>query len=215
MILILHLSSSGKCQIHPGGTRARGRGSATASSQSMIPLISYAPQAFLREEIAATLVQQSSGMFLLARLHMDVLATKRTSKAIQKTLQNLPTKIKDTYEQAMTRIEQKNNDDDRKMAMNLLLWIAFARRPLTVGEIEHATSIAPKTREIDPDDVVRAKDLTSLCAGLVIIDASNILRLVHFSAQNYLSENRTRWFSNGDLVIARHCLTYLSFKEFS
>ena len=168
----------------------------------------------LREEIAATLVQQSSGMFLLARLHMDALATKRTSKAIQDTLQNLPTKIKDTYEQAMTRIEQKNNDDDRKMAMNLLLWIAFARRPLTVGEIEHATSISPKTREIDPDDIVSAKDLTSLCAGLVIIDASNILRLVHFSAQNYLFENRERWFSNGDLVIARHCLTYLSFKEF-
>ena len=168
----------------------------------------------LREEIAATLVQQSSGMFLLARLHMDALATKRTSKAIQETLQNLPTKIKDTYEQAMTRIEQKNNDDDRKMAMNLLLWIAFARRPLTVGEIEHATSIAPKTREIDPDDVVSAKDLTSLCAGLVVIDASNILRLVHFSAQNYLSDNRARWFSDGDLVIARHCLTYLSFKEF-
>ncbi|KAL8796487.1 MAG: hypothetical protein Q9195_001161 [Heterodermia aff. obscurata] len=168
----------------------------------------------LREEIAATIVQQSSGMFLLARLHMDALATKRTSKAVQETLQNLPTKIKDTYEQAMTRIEQKNNDDDRKMAMNLLLWIAFARRPLTVAEIEHATSIAPKTREIDPDDVVSAKDLTSLCAGLVIIDASNILRLVHFSAQNYLSENRARWFADGDLVIARHCLTYLSFKEF-
>ena len=168
----------------------------------------------LREEIAATLVQQSSGMFLLARLHMDALATKRTSKAIQETLQNLPTKIKDTYEQAMTRIEQKNNDDDRRMAMNLLLWIAFARRPLTVGEIEHATSIAPMTREIDPDDVVSAKDLTSLCAGLVIIDASNILRLVHFSAQNYLSENRARWFSSGDLVIAQNCLTYLSFKEF-
>ena len=168
----------------------------------------------LREEIAATLVQQSNGMFLLARLHMDALATKRTSKAIQETLQNLPTGIRDTYEQAMSRIEEKNNDDDREMAMNLLLWIAFARRPLTVSEIEHATSIRPNIREIDSDDVISAKDLTSLCAGLVIIDASNILRLVHFSAQNYFSENRARWFPNGDLVITRHCLTYLSFKEF-
>ena len=32
----------------------------------------------LREEIAATLVQQSNGMFLLARIHMDALSTKRT-----------------------------------------------------------------------------------------------------------------------------------------
>ena len=167
----------------------------------------------LRKEITTTLVHQSNGMFLLARLHMDALATKRTPKAVHQTLQNLPTEIRDTYEQAMHRIAAAN-EDDRRFAMNLLRWIAFSVRPLTVAEIEHATSIVQGERELDPDEIVNASDLTSLCAGLVVIDASNIIRLVHFSAQTYLQENRTKWFPDGDLDIACNCLTYLSFNEF-
>ena len=50
--------------------------------------------------------------------------------------------------------------------MNFLLWIAFSARPLTVAEIEHATSIVQDVRDIDPDEIVNASDLTSLCAGL-------------------------------------------------
>ena len=167
----------------------------------------------LREKITATLVQQSHGMFLLARLHIDALARKRTPGSVQQTLQNLPTELKEIYESAMDRIAT-TNEDDKKLAMNLLMWTAFSMRPLRADEIEHATSILPSTRDIDTDEVVNASDLTSLCAGLVIIDASNILRLVHFSAQTYLEENRRKWFPSGDLIIARHCLTYLSFKEF-
>ena len=167
----------------------------------------------LREQIAVTLVQQSNGMFLLAKLHMDALSTKRTPKAVQATLRTLPTEIAGTYEQAMSRIEA-TNEDDRRLAMNLLRWIVFAARALTVEELEHATSVVPNSHEIDSDEIVSASDLTSLCAGLVVIDASNILRLVHFSAQSYLQDNRTKWFSDGDFDIAQTCLTYLTFKEF-
>ena len=144
---------------------------------------------------------------------MDSLATKRTPRAIREALQNLPTEISDTYDQAMQRIEA-TNDDDRKIVMNFLLWIAFASRPLSVTEIEHATSITIGATDVDPDEVLGAGDLTSMCAGLVIIDASNIVRLVHFSAQNYVYENREKWFPYGDMTLARACLTYLSFEAF-
>ena len=144
---------------------------------------------------------------------MDSLATKRTPRAIQDALQNLPTKIGDTYDQAMQRIEA-TNDDDRKIVMNFLLWIVFATRPLSVAEVEHASSVSTNTTDIDNVDVISAGELTSMCAGLVIIDASDVVRLVHFSAQNYFRENREKWFSNGHLTLARDCLTYLSFKAF-
>ena len=145
---------------------------------------------------------------------MDSLATKRTPRAVQDALENLPTKIGDTYDQAMQRIET-TNDDDRKIVMNFLLWIAFATRPLSVAEVEHASSVSASTTDIDKDEVLSAGDLASMCAGLVIIDASDIVRLVHFSAQNYFRENREKWFSNGHAVLARDCLTYLSFKAFA
>lgn len=151
--------------------------------------------------------------FLLAKLHMDSLATKRTPKAVQQALQNLPTEIGDTYDQAMQRIEA-TNDDDRRIVMNFLLWIAFSIRPLSVAEVEHASAITASTSDIDPDEVLGAGELTSMCAGLVIIDASDIVRLVHFSAQNYFREKREKLFPKGDTILARDCLTYLSFKDF-
>ncbi|KAL8939033.1 MAG: hypothetical protein Q9216_003582 [Gyalolechia sp. 2 TL-2023] len=167
----------------------------------------------LREEIASTIVQQSNGMFLLAKLHVDALATKRTPRAVQEALQSLPTEIGDTYDQAMQRIEG-TNDDDRQIAMNFLLWITTAARPLTVSEVEHACSIKSSIREIDPYEVLSASDLTSMCAGLVIIDASDIVRLVHFSAQNYFDVNREKWFPESDTILTEDCLSYLSFKAF-
>lgn len=167
----------------------------------------------LREEISSAIVQQSNGMFLLAKLHMDSLATKRTPKAVQEALQRLPTGIADTYDQAMQRIEA-TNEEDRNVAMRFLLWITFAARPLSVREIEHACSIDAQTREIDPDEVLNAHDLTSICSGLVMIDASDIVRLVHFSAQDYFYDNRERWFPGGDFILAQACLNYLSLKTF-
>ena len=132
---------------------------------------------------------------------------------MQEALQSLPTKIGATYDQAMQRIEQAN-EDDREIAMKFLQWITFALRPLTVPEVEHACAIDARAKDIDPDEVLRASDMTSICAGLVIIDASEIVRLVHFSAQNYFQENRQRWFPEGDISLARDCLSYLSLKAF-
>ncbi|KAL8680364.1 MAG: hypothetical protein Q9186_003443 [Xanthomendoza sp. 1 TL-2023] len=167
----------------------------------------------LRKEISLTIVRQANGMFLLAKLHMDSLATKRTPRAVQSALQNLPTEIGDTYDQAIERIEA-TNEDDRKIVMNFLRWIAFSARPLSVAEIEHASSITVGMKDIDQDSILGAGELTSMCAGLVFIDASDIVRLVHLSAQNYFREHRERLFANGHTMLARDCLTYLTYKTF-
>lgn len=144
---------------------------------------------------------------------MDSLSTKRTPKAVQTALQTLPTSLGDTYDQAMERIGA-TNEDDRRIAMNFLTWIAFATRPLTVAEVEHASSITVGAKELEKDNILEAGDLTSMCAGLVIVDANDIVRLVHFSAQTYFREHREKWFSNGHTLLAMSCLTYLSFKAF-
>ena len=144
---------------------------------------------------------------------MDSLATKRTPRAVQETLQNLPSQINDTYDQAMQRIEA-TNDDDRKIVMNFLLWVSFAARPLSVAEVEHASSIIAGTFDIDADEILSAGDLASMCAGLIIVDASDVVRMVHLSAQNYFKDHREKLFFNGHSILARYCLTYLSFNEF-
>lgn len=144
---------------------------------------------------------------------MDSLAITRTTGAVTKALQKLPTEIGDTYDQAMERITA-TNDSDQRIVMNFLQWIVFSARPLSVAEVEHASSIIAAATGIDPHEVLSASELTSMCAGLVIIDASNIVRLVHFSAQNYFKENHEKWFPSGNLSLARSCMTYVSFKAF-
>ncbi|KAL9598673.1 MAG: hypothetical protein Q9219_004342 [cf. Caloplaca sp. 3 TL-2023] len=144
---------------------------------------------------------------------MDSLATKRTPAAVEFALRNLPTQISDMYDQIMERLKA-TNDDDRDIVMNFLQWIAFASRPLSVAEIEHASAIVPGTKDFDRDNILEARELASMCAGLVVVDSSNRVRLVHLSAQDYFREHRERWFFDGHATLARKCLTYLSYTEF-
>ena len=151
--------------------------------------------------------------FLLPKLHMDSLATKRKKGLVRDALQNLPTEIGATYDQAIERIEA-TNEDDREIARTFMLWMAYTARLLTTREVEHACSIVAEAADIDPDDVLPVGDLTSMCAGLIIIDASDTVRFVHLSAQTYIRDNRERLFSDGEEILTYDCLTYLSFKTF-
>lgn len=161
---------------------------------------------------------------------MDALALKRTPKAVRKVLQELPSGVNDTYDQALQRIRalrEENGEEDSRYAMNLLMWITFARRPLTVAEMEHAVTVSfdvfnlPSNEDcltgasdIDPEEVLSASVLTSLCAGLVIVDASDKVLFVHFTTQDYFLTNSSALFPEAHLAMARSCLTYLSMEPF-
>ena len=57
--------------------------------------------------------------------------------------------------------------------------------------------------------------ITSVCAGLVTVDEeSDIIRLVHYTTQEYFDQTWATWFPNGQADIAKTCVTYLSFKAF-
>ncbi|KAL9045203.1 MAG: hypothetical protein Q9214_001725 [Letrouitia sp. 1 TL-2023] len=184
----------------------------------------------LQQEIVDTVVKQAKGMFLLTKLHLDALAPKRTPKAVRKALQELPSGVNDTYDQALLRIKalrEDNGEEDSRYAINLLMWTTFARRPLTVAEMEHAVTISfdmsnlppnedclMRASDIDPDEVLSASELTSMCAGLVIIDASDKVLFVHFTTQDYFLTNSSALFPEAHLAMARACLTYLSMEPF-
>ena len=119
-----------------------------------------------------------------------MLVSKRTPKAVRRALQELPSAVNDTYDKALLRISpprDENSEEDSRYAMTLLMWMTFAKRPLTIGEMEHAVTTSinladlpideeclMKVNDIDPDEVLSASELTSMCAGLVIVDASGM-----------------------------------------
>jgi ankyrin repeat protein len=155
--------------------------------------------------------------FLIAQLHLDSLIGKRSPKAIKVALEKLP-KGSDAYDrvykEAMDRIEGQFADSE-ELAKQVLSWITCAKRPLTILELRHALAVEIGEPSIDEDNFPDLEDMVSVCAGLVTVDeTSNIIRLVHYTTQEYFERTQKDWFPNAETDIAKACITYLSFDVF-
>ena len=168
----------------------------------------------LMEDIVDTVVGGNGGMFLLAKFNMDTLVSKIRPSEVKEALKVLPKELEGTYTDAMTRI-QDLPVSHKDVAMEFLRWVVFAERPLELHEIEHAIAVSDGARDIDPDDIIRAQVLASMCAGLVRFDETHCVRLVHFSAKNFFSKYHEKWFPDGSTKLTSTCLSYLQFDPFS
>jgi hypothetical protein len=122
--------------------------------------------------------------------------------------------LDDAYSEALERIEGQRATYF-KLAKNVLTWVTFAKRPLTTAELCCALAVEPGENELDPENKPDVDDIVSVCAGLVVVDQqSAIIRLVHYTTQEYFERISSRLNPDGQLEIAETCLTYLSFSVF-
>jgi ankyrin repeat protein len=118
------------------------------------------------------------------------------------------------YEEAMERVEGQITNS-RDLAKQVLSWITCARRPLTTLELRHALGVEIGESKLDEENLPEVEDMISVCAGLVTVDEqSDIIRLVHYTTQEYFERTWTSWFPNAQADIAITCVTYLSFDTF-
>lgn len=141
-----------------------------------------------------------------------------TRGEIKEVLQKLGRGVEglhDIYKQAMERIEG-HTDAIRSLAKRILTWITLAKRPLSITEMQHALAVREHMTAFDTDYVPGVKDLKSVCAGLVTTDEeSGIIRLAHYTTQEYLQETKETWCPQGESYITKICIAYLSFNTFS
>ncbi|KAF4632251.1 hypothetical protein G7Y89_g5882 [Cudoniella acicularis] len=169
----------------------------------------------LKSEIIDAVAGKAQGMFLLARLHIDALATKHSVKEIRDALQKLPRGLSDTYDQALQRILDQN-EDDADFSRKVLAWVTYAVRPLTMAELKHALAISPDDTEFCEESCPEDEFILSLCAGLVAHEPrSGAIRLVHYTAQEHLQKSLLIRFPDVHSEIAVSCLTYISLEELS
>ena len=70
--------------------------------------------------------------------------------------------------------------------------------------------------EFDPENLLSPRSLLDVCAGLVVIDPrSQIIRLVHYTTQEFFDRERLRLFKGAEMDISTACLTYLSYNIFT
>ncbi|KFY32072.1 hypothetical protein V493_00539 [Pseudogymnoascus sp. VKM F-4281 (FW-2241)] len=172
----------------------------------------------LQAETQGGIVLAVDGMFLLARLHIDSLRGKTTKKAVRSTLKKLPrgsAALEKAYDEAIERIESQLPEES-ELAKSVLSWITYAMRQLTTKELSHALAVEEGESELDEDNIPDIEDVISVCAGLVTVDEeSDVIRLVHYTTQEYFERVREVWNPKAQEEIASTCLTYLSFKTFS
>ena len=103
----------------------------------------------------------------------------------------------------------------RKLARQVLAWITYAQRLLTTEELRHALAIELDERALDDQNLNDTEEIVSVCAGLVTIDQeSSIIRLTHYTTQEYFERVRLEWNPSAQEEIAAACLTYLLFDVF-
>ena len=118
------------------------------------------------------------------------------------------------YDKTVKRIENQGKDIC-EFAKRTLFWIVYAKRPLTTEELRHALAIELGTCKFDKTNLCLVEDMVSSCAGLVTVD-SNIIRLVHYTAQEYFQRRGLKSIEDMQRdIIATSCLTYLSYDVFA
>lgn len=154
--------------------------------------------------------------FLLVDLHIQFLKNTHNLNGFTRSLSELSGTPDDAYRTALDRIKMQR-PFHRDLAINVLKWLVFAERALTIDELAHAIAIQNAFAGLQPGKrplpkaelaVGTERALTSACAGIIVVDRGNLVRLAHDTAEEYL-RNKTAIFQDTQSDIAETCLLCL------
>ena len=105
-----------------------------------------------RESLSAQLAEKADGMFLWIKLQQFQLRGSQNRKTVQRIVEGMPLGLDQTYERNWKNI-QELPELDRNRALDILRWLTFGIRPLTVQELVEALII-----EIDENSEAFCED---------------------------------------------------------
>ncbi|TFK19418.1 hypothetical protein FA15DRAFT_760033 [Coprinopsis marcescibilis] len=174
--------------------------------------------ATLKAEVVSMISSKSSGMFLLANLHLGMLKGCTNESQVRKALEGLPRGMDGMYDKTMDRIKALP-EHEADLAKRVLIWVTYAQKPLTPEELVLAVSVCPDTFRFDDKmEPAGIDSILSLCCGLVEVGATknwfgqpiNIVRFVHYSVAEYLIKNlKLHYPDDPHALIASTCISFL------
>ncbi|EGU71751.1 hypothetical protein FOXB_17740 [Fusarium oxysporum f. sp. conglutinans Fo5176] len=179
----------------------------------------------IQGEIKTGISDAVDGMFLLAHVYLQYFKDKAIENDIRSALKETQKRkqasggdknklLSSAYGQVMERIDRQEMRL-RELAMRVLSWITFAKRQLTTIELQHALATKTGKRLLDTGDLVPTEDMASVCAGLVTVDKkSKIIRLAHYTTQDYLEDERNEFFPSVESNMFTTCVSYMPFDAF-
>lgn len=124
-------------------------------------------------------------MLIRNRCQVDYLEKLASNKHCREALEKLPPTLPKAYERILERVIEISESSTIQFVERTLRWIALAKRPLSVREMAHATSV-----EIgDPsfDGSFEMDRILALCSSLVR-EVDGELAFSHFSVKEFLMD---------------------------
>ncbi|GFG22243.1 isoform 4 of ankyrin-2 [Aspergillus udagawae] len=166
----------------------------------------YSTQEELKQAIVGQVVEKSHGLFLLARLHMDLLSRCNDAPLLQRALLHLPDSLYDAYAESMKQLASHN-----LYASRCIFWTLYACRPLTVAELKTAVFFEPQNGVAQKQPSSFEHILLVETAGLLEVDPmTGTVHLIHQTAKEYLTGAAARvFFPTARKHLAETCLTVI------
>jgi ankyrin repeat protein len=160
----------------------------------------------------------------LAQIYLGLLNDKVTPKKVRQALAEfqgqasgegqMGKQLTNAYDQTMARI-MGQEQGFRDLAKEVLMWITCAEEPLATVTLQHALAVEKNATKLSEDNFTDVSVIVSVCGGLVTVNEQNgIVRLVHYTAQEYFEHAQEIWFPDAQSDITQACVTYLSFSAF-
>ncbi|KAK2605587.1 hypothetical protein N8I77_008413 [Diaporthe amygdali] len=153
--------------------------------------------------------RKSAGMFLYTKLILQLLMVQGTAADIQAELESLPDGLDQAYDRILTRINTQLLPTQRVLARKVLGWISCALRPVRKEELLQILVVEPGETEFRKGRRFNT-DIGSACGPIIEI-VDDIVRFVHFSAKEYITDKRTGFLDmeKAALDAAVTCSSYL------
>ncbi|TFK17730.1 ankyrin [Coprinopsis marcescibilis] len=160
-----------------------------------------------KKKVVKTVLDKSTGMFLLASLQLDMLGSCINIKSLNTALQVLPEGVNAMYEVTMERI---NSGLAPKLALGALTLLAYACESLKMDDLLHALAVETEPFKYDSNLLVDSDTVLSACCGLITFEPeTKLVRLVHYTAQDFLVTHLSKVGVNAEAVLACTCVARL------
>lgn len=164
--------------------------------------------------------------FLLMRLYMDSLSDKTSKRELRdavKELRRTNVKLDKSDQKHQSSVLNAAYSDVLKrikaqppghcaIALKALTWITFAQEQLSIQRFRGAVCTIVGDRTFDMDNLRSIDTLISMCCGLATVDKkAGIVRLVHYTAQDFLEDYKAQWAPTAHRDITKSCITHLMY----
>ena len=190
-------------------------------------------------EIRDMIIERASGIFQWARLVVDrvkeLLLEGKVVKKVKEEIQQIPSDLHTLYRGLLERISQQ----ERPEVLDLIYWMLFALRPLSLDELRFATAIQPdlpykSLRQYQDEGILtdsneemerRVKSLSCGLAEIRVQKGTPVVQFIHQSVNDFLLEDGIKILldSNWESIdmaigwahyrLSRSCIRYIDMDE--